>query len=159
MGGMVLFNSLNPERILAAASACGIAQHMLDIAVKYANERKVFKDHPIGAYQAISHPLAKLRIELDAVRLLTYRAAWAFDKGIHPGKVGTYANMAKYQGSELAIAAVDRAIQTLGGYGFSEEYGVIYYYETVRLLRTAPITSELILNFVAEHELGLPRSY
>jgi len=159
VGGMVLFNSLNPERILAAASTCGIAQHMLARAVKYANERTVFKERPIGAYQSISHPLAKVRIDLDAVRLLTYRAAWAFDKGIHPGQVGTYANMAKYQGSELAIAAVDRAIQTLGGYGFSEEYGVIYYYETVRLLRTAPITSELILNFIAEHELGLPRSY
>ncbi len=159
MGGMVLFNTLNPERILAAASTCGIAQHMLDKAVKYANERAVFKERPIGAYQSISHPLAKVRIDLDAVRLLTYRAAWAFDKGMNPNQVGTYANMAKYQGSELAIAAVDRAIQTLGGYGFSEEYGVIYYYDTVRLLRTAPITSELILNFIAEHELGLPRSY
>ncbi|HJN72891.1 MAG TPA: acyl-CoA dehydrogenase family protein [Myxococcota bacterium] len=159
MGGMVMFNSLNPERILAAAAACGITSKCIDQAVSYAKERKVFKDRPIGAYQAMSHPLAKSRIDLDAVRLLTYRAAWAFDQDMHPGRVGTYANMAKYAASEMAIAAVDRAIQVHGGYGFSEEYGLIYYYETVRLLRTAPITSELILNFIAEHELGLPRSY
>ncbi len=159
MGGMALFNSLNPERILAAATACGMTQNCLDKAVSYAKERTVFKDRPIGAYQAISHPLAKVRIELDAVRLLTYRAAWAFDQGEHPGKVGTYANMAKYKAGEMAIEAVDRAIQTMGGYGFSEEYGVIHYYESARLLRTAPITAEMILNFVSEHELGLPRGY
>ncbi len=159
MGAMALFNSLNPERILAAASACGLSKHCLDIAVKYANERAVFKERPIGAYQAISHPLAQVRIELDSVRLLTHRAAWAFDQGMNPGTVGNYSNMAKYQASELAVKAVDRAIQTLGGYGFSEEYGVIYYYEAARLLRTAPISSEMILNFVAEHDLGLPRSY
>jgi len=159
MGGMALFNSLNPERILAAATACGMAQNCLDKAVSYANERTVFRDKPIGIYQGISHPLAKVAIELDAVRLLTYRAAWAFDQGEHPGKVGTYANMAKYMAGEMAIEAVDRAIQTMGGYGFSEEYGVIHYYESARLLRTAPVTAEMILNFIAEHELGLPRSY
>ncbi len=158
-GAMALFNSLNPERILAAASACGLAQNCLNRAVDYAKERKVFKDRPIGAYQAISHPLAKVRLELEATRLLTYQAAWAFDQGEHPGKVGNFANMAKYKAAEMAIEAVDRAIQTMGGYGFSEEYGVIYYYETVRLLRTAPISAELILNFIAEHDLGLPRSY
>jgi alkylation response protein AidB-like acyl-CoA dehydrogenase len=119
----------------------------------------VFKNKPIGTYQAISHPLAKVKCELEAVRLMTYRAAWAFDQGMHPGKVGSFANMAKYLAAEMVIEAVDRAIQTLGGYGFSEEYGIIYYYETVRLLRTAPVTSELILNFIAEHDLGLPRSY
>ncbi|MEE2830249.1 MAG: acyl-CoA dehydrogenase, partial [Myxococcota bacterium] len=159
MGSMVLFNSLNPERILAAASACGLAEHCLKTAVDYANERKLFKGRPIGAYQAISHPLAEVKIEMEAARMLAYRAAWAFDQDLHPGQVGSYANMAKYMAGEMAIHAVDRAIQTLGGYGFSEEYGVIYYYETVRLLRTAPVTAELILNFVAEHDLGLPRSY
>jgi alkylation response protein AidB-like acyl-CoA dehydrogenase len=159
MGAMALFQSLNPERILAAASACGIASHCLDIAVDYAKKRTVFKNRPIGEYQGISHPLAKVKIELEASKLLTYRAAWAFDQGMHPGKVGSFANAAKYSASEMVINAVDRAIQTLGGYGFSEEYGIIYYYETVRLLRTAPVTSEMILNFVAEHDLGLPRSY
>ncbi len=159
MGSMVLFNSLNPERILAAASACGLAEHCLTQAVAYANERKLFKGKPIGAYQGIAHPLAKVKCELEAVKLMTYRAAWAFDQDEHPGKVGSFANMAKYLAAEMAIEAVDRAIQTHGGYGFSEEYGIIYYYESVRLLRTAPVTAELILNFVAEHDLGLPRSY
>jgi alkylation response protein AidB-like acyl-CoA dehydrogenase len=159
MGAMALFNSLNPERILAAASACGLAEHCLKIAVDYANERTLFKNRPIGEYQAISHPLAKCKIELEASRLLTYRAAWAFDQDYHPGKVGSYANMAKYTAAEMAIHTVDRAIQTLGGYGFSTEYGLIYYYESVRLLRTAPVTAEMILNFVSEHDLGLPRSY
>ena len=159
MGSMVLFNSLNPERILAAGTACGLAANALGKAVAYANERRVFKDRPIGAYQGISHPLAKCAIELEASKLLAYRSAWAYDQGKHAGMVGTYANMAKYTAAEMAIETVDRAIQTLGGYGFSEEYGIIHYYESVRLLRTAPITAELILNFVAEHHLGLPRSY
>jgi len=159
MGSMVLFNSLNPERIMAAGTACGIAQNVLTKAVDYANERRVFKNKPIGSYQGISHPLAKIAIELEASKLLAYRSAWAYDQGKHAGMVGNYANMAKYTAAEMAIEAVDRAIQTLGGYGFSEEYGIIHYYESVRLLRTAPITAELILNFVAEHHLGLPRSY
>jgi len=159
MGAMVLFNSLNPERILAAATACGIGKNVIGKAVEYANERKIFKGRPIGAYQGISHPLAKCAIELDSAELLTWRAAWAFDQEFHPGKVGNYANMAKYTAAEMAIDSVDRAIQTLGGYGFSEEYGIIHYYEAVRLLRTAPVTAELILNFVAEHHLGLPRGY
>jgi len=159
MGSLVLFNSLNPERIMAAGTACGLASNVLQRSVAYANERKVFKNKPIGSYQGISHPLAKVAIELEASKLLTYRSAWAYDQNKHAGMVGNYANMAKYTAAEMAIDAVDRAIQTMGGYGFSEEYGVIHYYESVRLLRTAPITAELILNFVAEHHLGLPRSY
>ncbi|MDP6933041.1 MAG: acyl-CoA dehydrogenase family protein [Myxococcota bacterium] len=159
MGGMALFNSLNPERILAAAAGCGMTQACLNKSVTYANERKVFRDQPIGVHQGISHPLAKVAIELEACRLLTYRAAWAFDRGDFPGVVGNFSNMAKYSAAEMAIEAVDRAIQTLGGYGFSEEYGIIHYYEAARLMRTAPITAEMILNYVAEHHLGLPRSY
>ena len=158
-GGMVLFNSLNPERILAAAAACGLAEHVLERAVNYAKERTVFREKPIGTHQAIAHPLAKVKMELEAARLLTYRAAWAFDEGKPPGIVGSYANHAKYLAAEMAIHAVDRAIQTLGGYGFSEDFGVIWYYEAVRLMRTAPVTAEMILNFVSEHDLGLPRSY
>ncbi|MDP6932829.1 MAG: acyl-CoA dehydrogenase family protein, partial [Myxococcota bacterium] len=158
-GSIALFNSLNPERILAAATALGMADHCLKSAVRYANERKVFRDRPIGTYQGVSHPLAKVAIELEAARLLTYRAAWAFDQDLHPSEVGNHANMAKYTAAEMGIEAVDRAIQTLGGYGFSEEYGIIQHYESARLLRTAPITAEMILNFVAEHHLGLPRGY
>jgi len=159
VGGMVLFNSLNPERILAAATACGLAEHCLETAVAYANERAVFREKPIGAHQAIAHPLAEIKIELEAARLLAYRAAWAFDQDMAPGKVGSYANQAKYLAAEMAGKAVDRTIQTLGGYGFSEDYGIIYYYESVRLLKTAPVSAEMILNFVSEHDLGLPRSY
>jgi alkylation response protein AidB-like acyl-CoA dehydrogenase len=159
MGSKALFNSLNPERILAAATACGMARACLDKAVAYARERKIFGDRAIGSYQAISHPLAKSAMELDASELLTRRAAWAFDADLPPARVGHLANVAKYSAAEMVIAAVDRSIQTLGGYGFSEEYGIIHYYQSARLLRTAPISAEMILNFVAEHELGLPRSY
>ncbi len=159
MGSMSMFNSLNPERILAAALACGMTQFVLDKACKYARERKVFKDRPIGAYQAIQHPLADSRIGLDAARLLTWRSAWAFDKQLPPATVGHYANAAKYTAAELVINAVDRAIETHGGYGFSEEYQIIYLWEAARLIRTAPISKEMILNYFAEHVLDLPRSY
>ena len=158
-GAAALFNSLNPERILAAASACGLVAFLLRRACEYARERKVFGDRPIGAYQGLAHPLAEARIELDAVRLLTYRAAWAFDRGDPPPLVGTYANMAKFMAAELGVKAADRAIETLGGYGFSEEYELIHAWEGARLLRTAPVSREMILNFVAEHVLELPRSY
>jgi alkylation response protein AidB-like acyl-CoA dehydrogenase len=158
-GAAALFNSLNPERILAAAGSCGTVAYLLRRACEYARERRVFGDRPIGAYQGLAHPLAEARIELDAVRLLTYRAAWAFDRGDPPEVVGTYANMAKFMAAELGIKAADRAIETLGGYGFSEEYEVIQAWEGARLLRTAPVSREMILNFVAEHVLELPRSY
>jgi alkylation response protein AidB-like acyl-CoA dehydrogenase len=163
MGSFALFNTLNPERILASATACGITDWLIERACAYARERKVFKDRPIGAYQAIQHPLAECRIALDAARLLTYRAAWAFDKSgadmESSARVGMYANMAKLTAADLALRACDQAIETLGGYGFSEEYGVIYLWDAVRLLKTAPITREMILNYVAEHVLELPRSY
>lgn len=159
MGSMVMFNSLNPERILTAATAVGLSENLIKKSVEYAKQRKVFQDKPIAYYQAIQHPLADAKIELEAVRLLTYKAAWAFDKGWHPGQVGTLANMAKYLGAELAIKTVDRAIETFGGYGFSEENVIIYYWEIARLFRTAPISKEMILNYISEHELGLPRSY
>lgn len=158
-GFMALLNSLNPERILAAALACGMTRYLLTRSCEYARDRKVFRDTPIGAYQGIQHPLAEIAIELEAVRLLTYKAAWAFDAGRPLGEIGNTANMAKYLAAELAIKAADRAIQTHGGNGFSEEYGVIHYWEAARLLRTAPISKEMILNYVAEHVLELPRSY
>jgi acyl-CoA dehydrogenase len=158
-GATALFNSLNPERILAAASACGTIAYLLRRACEYARERKVFGDTPIGAYQGLAHPLAEVRIELDAARLLTYRAAWAFDRGDDPHRVGGYANMAKFLAAETGVKAADRAIETLGGYGFSEEYGIIHAWEGMRLLRTAPVSREMILNYVAEHVLELPRSY
>ncbi|RME71323.1 MAG: acyl-CoA dehydrogenase, partial [Planctomycetota bacterium] len=159
MGSMALFNSLNPERILASAVANGMTHWLLEQACNYARERRVFGERPIGAYQAIQHPLAECRIQLDASRLLTYRAAWAFDRDLDLATIGTYGNMAKLTAADLAIRTCDRAIETLGGAGFSEEYGVIYLWDACRLLKTAPITREMILNFIGEHVLELPRSY
>ena len=142
-----------------SGSSCGTTAYLLSRACEYARERRVFGDRPIGAYQGLAHPLAEVRIELDGARLLTYRAAWAFDRGDPPPVVGAHANMAKFMAAEVGVKAADRAIETLGGYGFSEEYGIIHAWEGARLLRTAPVSREMILNFVAEHVLELPRSY
>ena len=158
-GAMALFNSLNTERILAGAIAVGTSDYLVRRAVEYANERKVFQDRPIGSYQAIAHPLAEIKAHTDAARLMTYQAAQSFDRDEDPADVGAKANMAKFLAAEVAIHAADQAIETFGGYGFSEEYGIIYYWENMRLLRTAPVTKQMILNFIAEHVLGLPRSY
>ncbi len=158
-GAMALFTSLNPERILAAALAGGIGRHLVRKAVDYAKDRVVFGDRPIGSYQGIAHPLAEITIELEAARLLTYKSAWAFDHRLDPAEVGQAANYAKFQSARVALKAVDRAIQTHGGSGFSEDVGIIYFWEAMRLLKTAPISEEMILNYVAEHDLGLPRSY
>ena len=156
-GAAAMFNSLNTERILTGAIAVGTADYLIRRAVDYARERKVFDDRPIGSYQAISHPLAELKAQTEAARLMTYQAAQAFDRD--DPDVGAKANMAKLLAAEVAIHAADQAIETLGGYGFSEEYGIIYYWENMRLLRTARVTKEMILNFIAEHVLELPRSY
>jgi acyl-CoA dehydrogenase len=158
-GTFAMFNSLNPERILAAAICAGMADAVLRKAVDYAKERKVFKNTPIGAYQSIAHPLAEVKIGLEAVKLMMYRAAWAFDRDMNPAEVGTYANMAKFMGADLAIKAVDAAIETHGGMGFVEETGLITAWAGARLLKTAPVSREMILNYVSEWNLGLPRSY
>jgi alkylation response protein AidB-like acyl-CoA dehydrogenase len=158
-GVLAAFNSLNPERILAAAICLGITDYCLKTTVEYALQRRVFKDTPIGAYQAISHPLAETKIALEAARLMTYKAAWAWDRNLAPPEVGTYANMAKFLAADMAIRAVDQAIQTHGGLGFTKEIGLIDLWSTVRLFRTAPISREMLLNYVAEWNLGLPRSY
>ena len=158
-GTFAMFNSLNPERILAAAICAGMSEYALRKAVSYAQERKVFKDTPIGAYQSIAHPLAEVKINLEAVKLMTYRAAWAFDQDMNPTEVGTYANMAKFLGADLAIKAVDAAIETHGGMGFVEETGLIGLWNGARLFKTAPVSREMLLNYVSEWNLGLPKSY
>lgn len=158
-GTMAMFTSLNPERILTAGICLGMVEFALGKAIAYARERKVFKDTPIGAYQSIAHPLAEVKIQQEAVRLLTYKAAWAFDQGLNPAEVGTYANMAKLLAADLAIKAADHAIEVHGGLGFAEETGLIYLWNGARLLKTAPVSREMILNYVSEWSLGLPRSY
>lgn len=158
-GVLAAFNSLNPERILAAAMCLGIADYCLKTTVEYATQRKVFKDTPIGAYQAIAHPLAEIKIALEAARLMTYKAAWAWDRNLSPAEIGTAANMAKFMAADMAIRAVDQAIETHGGIGFTEEKGLIQLWSAVRLFKTAPISREMLLNYVAEWNLGLPKSY
>ncbi len=159
MGIIPMFDVLNAERTLAAAAALGMTERLLNKAVEYARERKVFGDKPIGAYQAIQHPLAEIKSELEAVRLLFYKCATMFDQGARPMEIGPFATMCKYLAGELAIKAADQALQTFGGSGFSAETGMIDAYVNARLLRTAPISREMVLNQVAEHVLGLPRSY
>ncbi len=149
------FDGLNPERIMGAALANGIGRRALQLATAYANERVVWKT-PIGAHQGLSHPLAQAKIELELARLMTQKAAALYDAGAPAGEP---ANMAKYAAAEASIKCVDQAIQTHGGNGFALEYGLTDMYWGARLTRTAPVSREMILNFVAEHSLGLPRSY
>ena len=151
-----VFDGLNPERIMGASVANGIARLALDQAAAYARERNVWGE-PIGAHQGLSHPLAQAKIELELARLMTQKAAALCDAGA-PG-AGESSNMAKYASAEAAIHCVDQAIQTHGGNGFALEYGLTDLWWGVRLVRTAPVSREMILNYVAEHSLGLPKSY
>ncbi len=150
-----VFHGLNPERITGAALCVGIARYALGRAAAYARDRTVWST-PIGAHQGVSHPLAKAAIETELAALMTRKAAWAHDSGQPAGEVS---NMAKYAAAEAALAAVDAAIQTHGGNGMSTEYGLVPYWGLARLLRIAPVNREMVLNFVAQHTLGLPRSY
>jgi alkylation response protein AidB-like acyl-CoA dehydrogenase len=150
-----VFHGLNPERITGAALCVGIARHVLGAAARYAGERQVWSV-PIGAHQGVSHPLAKAKIETELAALMTRRAAWQHD---HAEPAGESSNMAKYAAAEAAIAACDAAIQTHGGNGLATEYGLLPYWGLARLLRIAPVNREMVLNYVAQHSLGLPRSY
>lgn len=150
-----VFVGLNPERILGAALANGAALQALEQASQYANERAVW-GKPIGTHQGIAHPLAQAKIEVELARLMTSKAAWLFDNGLDAGEA---ANMAKYAAGEAATHAVDVAIQVHGGNGMSEEYGLVSLWAMARTLRIAPVSREMILNFIAQHTLNLPKSY
>jgi alkylation response protein AidB-like acyl-CoA dehydrogenase len=154
-GFFQLFYGLNPERITGAAYAIGAGRLALDKAVRYANERRVW-NVPIGAHQGLAHPLAKAKIELELAKLMTYKAAWQYDNGENAAEA---TNMANYAAAEAAIACVDTAIQVHGGNGLSPEFGLTDMWWGTRLSRTAPVSREMILNFVAQQSLGLPRSY
>jgi alkylation response protein AidB-like acyl-CoA dehydrogenase len=153
-----VFFGLNPERILSASIANGISRYVLDKAAVYARERQVWGT-PIGRHQGISHPLAKAKIEVELARLMTDKAAWLCDFAGDTPEAGEAANMAKYAAAEATLAALDQAIQTHGGNGMSSEYGIADLWGMARLLRIAPVSREMILNFVAQHSLGLPKSY
>ncbi|GAA3202756.1 acyl-CoA dehydrogenase [Actinocorallia longicatena] len=156
-GLLQLFAGLNPERIMATAMAGGIGRYALGRAVEYAGSRQVFKT-PIGAHQGLAHPLAAAKIELELARLMGQKAAYLYDAGDDFG-AGEAANMAKYAAGEAANHCVDQAVQVFGGNGLTVEYGIGAMVTSTRLLRIAPVSREMILNFVGQHSLGLPKSY
>jgi alkylation response protein AidB-like acyl-CoA dehydrogenase len=150
-----LLDSLNPERIVVGIEAVGIGRAALERAVHYAKERIVF-DRPIGKNQAIAHPLAMAQAQLDAAELMCLKAAWLFDQG---RPCGREANAAKLLAAEAGFRACDVALQTFGGFGYAKEFYVERLWREVRLYKIAPISQQMALNYLAEHVLGLPRSY
>ncbi|MEU3959986.1 acyl-CoA dehydrogenase [Streptomyces buecherae] len=156
-GLLQLFAGLNPERIMTAAFGLGMARFALARAVDYAKTREVWKS-PIGAHQAIAHPLAQSHIEVELARLMMQKAAVLYDSGDDMA-AGEAANMAKYAAGEATVKAVDQAVHTLGGNGLASEYGLASLITGARVVRIAPVSREMILNFVSHTTLGLPKSY
>ena len=152
-----LFAGLNPERIMGAASAVGMGRFAINKATEYVKTRQVWKT-PIGAHQGIAHPLAQNHIEIELAKLMMQKAASLYDLGDDVGAAEA-ANMAKYAAGEASVRAVDQAVQSLGGNGLTKEYGIASVLTASRLARIAPVSREMILNFVAQTSLGLPRSY
>ncbi|MGW0970671.1 acyl-CoA dehydrogenase family protein [Streptomyces sp. NPDC002516] len=156
-GLLQLFAGLNPERVMTAAFAIGMGRFALARAVEYARERTVWKA-PIGAHQAIAHPLAQAHIELELARLMMQKAAYLYDAGDDIA-AGEAANMAKYAAGEACVRAVDQAVHTLGGNGLTREFGLASLITAARVSRIAPVSREMILNYVSHQTLGLPKSY
>ncbi|MGA5417397.1 acyl-CoA dehydrogenase family protein [Streptomyces pseudogriseolus] len=156
-GLLQLFAGLNPERIMTAAFAIGMGRFALSRAVEYARERTVWKA-PIGSHQAIAHPLAQAHIDLELARLMMQKAAHLYDAGDDVG-AGEAANMAKYAAGEACVKAVDQAVHTLGGNGLTREFGLASLITAARVSRIAPVSREMILNYVSHQTLGLPKSY
>jgi len=154
-GFRYLLDGLNAERILVAAEALGIGRAAMRRAVGYANEREVF-GRPIGQNQGVSFPLGEAQMRLDAAELMIRKASWLLD---HGEPCGAEANMAKWLAADAAFQAADQAVQTHGGFGYAREFHVERYWREARLMRIAPISQEMILNYVTEHVLKLPRSY
>jgi acyl-CoA dehydrogenase len=154
-GFKYIIDGFNPERILVAVEAIGLGRAALKRAAAYAKERIVF-GHPIGKNQAIQHPLAECWMELEAAELVAMKAAWQYDNGI---SCGPAANAAKYLGAEAGFKACQTAVMTHGGYGYAREFHVERYLRESVIARIAPVTPHLILCFIAERVLGLPRSY
>lgn len=151
-----VFSGLNPERILVGAICGGVGRYAVARAAEYARDRRVW-DVPIGSHQGLAHPIALTHIDVEVARLATRHAAELADSGVRG--VGEAANIAKFAASEAALRALDQAIQTHGGNGLAQEYGLSDLWFVTRLMRTAPVSREMVLNFVAQTSLGLPRSY
>lgn len=154
-GFTYLLDGLNPERVVVGLEQVGLGRAALDVATRYANERVIF-DRPIGKNQAIAHPLADSWIRLHAAELVGMEAARLYDEG---QSCGPEANAAKFLGSEAGFEACDRALQTLGGYSYAKEYHVERYWRESRLLKIAPVSQGMVLNFISNKVLGLPKSY
>ena len=150
-----VFAGLNPERVAAAALAGGISLFALERATDYARDRVVWSS-PIGAHQGVAHPLAKAYIDVQLARLMNARAAEMIDSGLDGGEG---ANIAKIASADACLAALDQAIQVHGGNGLATEYGLADLWGIARMLKTAPVSREMVLNYVAVHSLGLPKSY
>ena len=157
-GLRIVFQGLNPERITGAAICNGIGRYALSKAANYARDRMVW-GVPIATHQGIAHPLAAAKVELELARLMTTKAAWLHDHQASDPACGEAANMAKYAAAEASLHSLDAAIQTHGGNGMTTEYGLADMWGLARLLRIAPVSREMILNFVGSHSLGLPKSY
>lgn len=155
-GFFQLLDVLNTERIVTTSGLVGTAELAVKLAVEYASQRKVFGDRAIGSYQALQFPLAEAKIQYECARLMNYKAATLFDQGL---PYGSEANQAKWLAGHAAAQATDRAMQCLGGMGYSKEYHVERLWRDARLFRLAPVSEEMVLNYVAQHDLGLPRSY
>lgn len=154
-GFRYILDGMNAERVLVGSEAIGDAFWFTEKAVKYANERVVF-DRPIGANQGVQFPIARAYANAEAARLMVYKAAAAFDLGL---SIGPEANMSKMLASEAAWMAADTCLQTHGGFGFTEEYDVERKFRECRIFRTAPVSTNMILCYISEHILGMPRSY
>lgn len=154
-GFRYILDGLNPERMLVAAEALGIGRAALRRGVRYANEREVF-GRPIGMNQGLQFPLADSLAKLDAAELVLRKATWLYDNGMPCARE---ANTAKYLCAEAGFETADRALQVHGGMGYAEEYHVARYFREARLLKIAPLSQEMVLNYLGSHVLGLPRSY
>jgi alkylation response protein AidB-like acyl-CoA dehydrogenase len=150
-----IFVGLNPERIMTAAGGIGIGRYALEKAVAYARQRSVW-GRPIGEHQGIAHPLAEAKIDLELARVMTDHASALYDAGLDAGEAS---NIAKFAAADAALLCLDRAIQTHGGNGLASEIGLADLWGYARLMRIAPVSREMVLNYVAQHSLGLPRSY
>lgn len=151
-----LLDILNTERIVTTAGLVGTAEIATKLAIAYAADRKIFGTAPIGSYQSIQFPLAEAHIQTECARLMNYKAASLHDEG---KPYGSEANMGKWLAGHAAGLATDRAIQTMGGMGYAKDYHVERLWRDARLFRIAPISEEMVLNYVAQHDLGMPRSY
>ena len=157
-GADVLFNELDTERIAIAGITAGLGRYAIGRAAAYSSDRVVF-NAPIGSHQAVQHPLAAAKVQIEMASLLTRQAAWKYDQGVEMRTVGQIGNMAKYASAEACVQAVEASLMAHGGNGFTQEYGIYDYYSIARAFRTIPINRDLLLSFIGEHVLEMPRSY